>query len=517
MFPRCCPWVTAFSLALFVGLASFVTYTFLPQNPGEAQAQTTTPTKTSNDWPMFGGSPQRNMANTTSKNAPVEWQVEEELKNIKWVAKIGTRAYGGPVVADGKVLVGTNNDQPRDPKAKGPKGVVMCFEAATGKFLWQNLHDMPAGEIVREALRDGMCSTPTIEGDKVYYVTPACVVFCGNLKDGSKVWEYDMMDKMKVFPNYLGNCAPLIVGDTVYVVTGNGTDEQGKLVSPKAPSFAAFDKKTGEVKWQSALPGDKIIEGQWGNPAYAEVNGEGQVIFPGGDAYLYGLDPASGKLLWKFHCNPVKEEEDARKRGLPNYLVSTPVIYDNKAYIGVGMYPEHPIGNKNGHFWCVDLAKATKFGATNKDHDVSPKNDNFDPTAEVNKTSALAWHFGGEMDPRPKFGRSALIGRTFATAAIHDGLVFISEEYGFLHCLDAKTGKRHWEHDFKTGIWDSAFYVDGKVYIGTDDGDVVIFNAGREKKVLETIYMEEPVQNTPVFAGNTLYIMTKSKLYAVGG
>src|SRR5262249_37838323 len=158
-----------------------------------------------------------------------------------------------------------------------------------GAFLWQNVHDQPPEEVIREAVGDGLCSTPTVEGDFVYYVTPGCEVIAAHVKDGKIAWRYDMMKMLKVFPCYLCNCSPLVVGDTIDLITGNGTDEQGKLVAPKAPSFVALAKADGTLRWQSSLPGKGIIEGQWANPAYAEVNGKPQVIFPGGDGYLYGL------------------------------------------------------------------------------------------------------------------------------------------------------------------------------------------------------------------------------------
>src|SRR5438876_6024845 len=88
-------------------------------------------------WPMFGGTPARNMVNPTAKNVPTEWAVEEgKQKHVKWVAALGSKAYGGPVIAGGKVFVGTNNPNPRDPKVKGPKAVVMCLDEQTGKLLW---------------------------------------------------------------------------------------------------------------------------------------------------------------------------------------------------------------------------------------------------------------------------------------------------------------------------------------------------------------------------------------------
>ena len=80
------------------------------------------------DWPMWGGSPQRNMVNTWEKQIPVSWDVKTG-KNIKWIAQLGSQSYGCPTVADGKVFVGTNNSAGRQPKAKGDKGVELCFRA----------------------------------------------------------------------------------------------------------------------------------------------------------------------------------------------------------------------------------------------------------------------------------------------------------------------------------------------------------------------------------------------------
>jgi outer membrane protein assembly factor BamB len=200
-----------------------------------------------------------------------------------------------------------------------------------------------------------------------------------------------------------------------------------------------------------------------------------------------------------------------------NYIVATPVVHDNKVYVGVGMYPEHPSGGKIGHFWCIDLIKATENGAKNKDHDVSPAKDNFDPKAAANKDSALVWHYGGELMPRPKFGRAVVFGKTISTAAVQDGLVYISEETGFLHCLDAATGKKYWEHDLLTGVWGSPMWVDNKVYIGTEDGEVLIFAHGKEKKILAQIDMEAAIQCPPVVAEGTLFVQTKPRLFAIGG
>src|SRR5262249_5562174 len=69
---------------------------------------------------MCGGTAEGNMVNTVEKNVPASWSIKKgEEKNIKWVATLGKVSYGGPVVAGGKIFVGTNNVRPRDPKVKG--------------------------------------------------------------------------------------------------------------------------------------------------------------------------------------------------------------------------------------------------------------------------------------------------------------------------------------------------------------------------------------------------------------
>ncbi|MBI3411142.1 MAG: PQQ-binding-like beta-propeller repeat protein [Planctomycetes bacterium] len=449
---------------------------------------------------MFGGTPARNMVNTSDKNVPIDFSVEEgKQKQVKWVAELGNKAYGGPVVAGGRVFVGTNNATPRDPKDKGKnKAVLMAFNEADGKFLWQAVHDTPPDDIFSQAAALGLFSTPVVEGERLYYVTPACEVICASVKDGKSIWRLDMMKELKVVPYHCANCSPLVVGDLVMLVTSNGMNDEGKISSPKAPSFLAVNKNTGKVAWQSNLPGDNIIDGQWSNPALAKVNGKDMVIFPGGDAWLYGFEAKSGELLWKCNCNP-QPAKDGK-----NYFVATPVVAGTKLYIGLGQYPEHPEPTRHSYVLCLDL--------TGKG-DVSPKS--MEMKDPGNKGSALIWAFGGPILPRPAKGRPVNFGRTISTCAVHDGLVFVAEESGYLHCLDEKTGQKLWEHDLKCGIWGSPYVVDGKVLIGGEDGTIKIFATGRNEKVLAAVELDDTFQGTPVVANGVLYMVTKSKLFAI--
>src|SRR5712675_1935768 len=66
------------------------------------------------DWPMWGGTPDRNMV-SSMKGIPTTWDVATK-KNVKWIAQLGSQSYGNPVVAGGQVYVGTNNELVRNPK-----------------------------------------------------------------------------------------------------------------------------------------------------------------------------------------------------------------------------------------------------------------------------------------------------------------------------------------------------------------------------------------------------------------
>jgi outer membrane protein assembly factor BamB len=476
-------------------------------------------------WPMFGGSLQRNMVNTFEKNIASDWDVEAG-KNIKWTTKLGSRAYGGPVISGGKIFVGTNNESPRNPKITGDKGVVMCFQEADGKFLWQAVHDKLASGLVNDWPREGICSTPFVEGNRIYYVSNRCEVVCADTDgflldpngglpdqqykgptDAKIIWRLDMMKELDVFPHNLATSSPLIAGDVLFVITSNGVDEGHiNIPSPKAPSFLAIDKHTGKVIWKDASPGEHILHGQWSNPTYAVVNGQAQVIFPGGDGWVRGFEAQTGKLIWKFDCNPKNSKYVLGGRGTRNEIIATPIVADNKLYVGVGQDPEH--GEGVGHLWCVDI---TKTG------DLSPVNDDFDPAAPVNKDSGLVWHFGGSADAKTQeqTHRDIVFGRTMSTCAVKDGLCFAAELGGFLHCLDARTGKEYWNHDLEAAIWGSPSWIDGKIYIGDEDGDIYVFEASKEKKLIAKHDMKSPVKSTPVAVHGVLYVMTDNQLFAI--
>jgi outer membrane protein assembly factor BamB len=468
---------------------------------------------------MFGGTASRNMVNTVDTNLPSDWSVKKgRQKNIKWVVKLGSVAYGGPVIADGKVFVATNNEKPRDPKVKGDKGVLLCFREADGQFLWQAVHDKLPKTSENDWEHQGIASTPAVEGKRLYYVSNRCELVCADTEGtpgtaAAKIlWRLDMIRQLKVYPRFLASSSPLIVGDRVYVVTSNGVggDSNFEVSSPAAPSFIGVDKQSGELKWQDASPGKNIMEGQWTSPACIEINGKSQVIFPGGDGWLRAFDAPSGALIWKFDANPKNAVYKPGGQGSRAYFLASPVVYDNRVYIGVGRNPEDADGE--GHFWCLDPAKT---GDVSPEMLVDAKAE--PPTTRPNPNSAVVWHYGGPIprQDQEKAKREYYIHRTLSNPAIHDGLLYIADLHGNLYCLDARTGKEYWTHDFQGSIWGSPYWVDGKIYIGTLDGDVWIFPHGKEYREPKRIDMGQPIKSTLVAANGVLYVLTESQLYAI--
>ena len=448
---------------------------------------------------MFGDGPDRNMISTAT-GLPESWDPESG-ENILWTAKLGSQTYTNALPYRGKIFVATNNEALRNPKLAGDRGNMMVFNIADGSFLWQAAHPKLPSGMVNDWPLQGICSTPYIEGERIWYVTNRCEVICSDIegfRDGENdgpyqdeknvseidediIWKLDMIDDLDVFPHNLAVGCPLIVGDLLFTVTGNGVDESHLLLpSPDAPSFICVNKNTGEVIWEDASPGEEILHGSWSNPAYGVVNGKPQVVFAGGDGWLYAFVPETGELIWKFNCNPVDAEWELGGAGTKNNIISTPVIYKNRVYLGVGQDPEH--GEAPGHFWVID---ATMSG------DVTGK--------------AVVWHRGGDD-----------FNRTMSTAAISDGLVYISDLSGFLYCLDAETGAHYWTYDAFAAIWGSAFVADGKIYLGDEDGDVAVLRTGKKKELISEINMGSAVYSSPTAQDGRIYIASRTTLFAVG-
>ena len=494
------------------------------------------------DWPQWGGTPERNNV-PDSGPLPGAFDVKTG-KNVRWSVPLGSETYGNPVVANGKAYVGTNNGSgyiKRYP-ATVDLGVLLCFDDNDGKLLWQHSSEkLPTGR-VHDWPNQGICCAPLIDGDRLWYVTSRGEVACldtdgfhdgendGPFKDepndnkdeADVIWKLDMMSKLGVSQHNMCSCSVTCVGDLLFVNTSNGVDD-GHITVPeeKAPSFICMNRFTGEVLWTDNSPGANILHGQWSSPAYGVFGDVEQVVFGGGDGWLYSFDArgenGQAKLLWKFDCNP-KDSVYKLTGATRNHIIATPVVYDGNVYVAVGEDPEH--GEGGGHLWCIDPTKRGDVSPTlvynSKDPTVvvPPKRKQAMVAAEGdlerdNPNSAAIWHYVGA---NPKDFEETMH-RTCGTVAIKDDLLFVADFSGVVHCLDSKTGTAHWTHDMLAASWASPLIADGKVYIGDEDGDILIFELSPEKKEIAEINVGSAVYTTPIAANGRLYIANRNRLF----
>ncbi|MEM9382011.1 MAG: PQQ-binding-like beta-propeller repeat protein, partial [Planctomycetota bacterium] len=439
------------------------------------------PDAAAQDWPAWGGGESRNMASTATglpgnfvagdfKRGTDEVDIST-TENVKWVAKLGSQSYGNPTIANGRIYIGTNNDTPRDPRFKGDRSTLYCFDEDTAEFIWQlNVPKLGTGKVSDwEYL--GICCSPTIDGDRVYIVTNRCEVMCldvngmanGNQGDQDEgmymawpakepmevkdtdadiLWRFNMIDECGVFPHNITTSAVLVAGDKLWVTSSNGVDYgHVETPAPFAPSLIMMDKMTGELLAEEASGcSSRIFHSNWSSPAYLRTEDTELCIFGGPDGWLYAFkpEPIEGPdgypildEAWRFDANlPEYRTKDGEPikytdRDGPSEVLATPIVHDGLVYAPIGQDPEH--GPGVGNLVCVDA------------------------------TGKQVWNY-------------SKINRSLSTLAVADGMIFASDFSGFVYCLDAMTGEEHWVHDTKGHIWASPFVADGKVYIGNEDG-----------------------------------------------
>ncbi len=536
------------------------------------------------EWAQWGGDSMRN-------NTPIgtgiatDWNVgsfdyktgewdPSSAYNVKWVARLGSQTYGNCVIADGKAFIGTNNSGgllERYPSSVD-LGCLVAFDIETGKLLWQHSSEKLKTGRVHDWPLQGICCAPLVEGEKLWFVTSRGEVRCVDtegfhdgendgpvtdedhtaMNEADVIWVFDMMRELGVSQHNMCSCSVTAVGDTLLVNTSNGLDESHiNLPAPDAPSFIALNKKTGELLWSDKSPGTNILHGQWSSPTVAEISmpdgsKQQQAIFGGGDGWVYSFDPAGdgqggSKLLWKFDANPKTSKWVLGGRGTRNNIIATPVVYKNRVYVAVGQDPEH--GEGIGHLWCLkptmsgDVSPELAFNAENPEEPIEPKRiqavvPEEGDLARPNANSAVIWHYSekdsdndGEIDPYLE-----TMHRSCGTVAIKDDILYIADFSGIFHCLDAMADgepKVHWTYDMFAAAWGSPLIVDGKVYIGDEDGDVAIFNHSADPAValkdddgepvpaVGEINMGNSVYSTPIVADNVLYISNRTHLFAI--
>jgi len=427
---------------------------------------------------------------------PVDWDTTTR-RNVVWSVELGNEVYGRPVVAGDVVYVGADNTRRMNPAFREDSGVLLAFRATDGEFLWQDVAPR-----VERGLRDWLLpsttSAPYVEGDRLYYVTADCQLrsldtqgFDDGENDGPYrdemftgkgaadiVWQLDM-PALGVFPHEACNSDVLALGDLLLVGTSNGQNEgHTRVPSPHAPSLIAVNKHTGVVAWRAIGAGDRVLHGAWSSPVAANVNGRVQVLFGGGDGWLRAYDAASGRELWRFDGNP----KDARwlpRRGVlsRSSIIASPVFADGRVFIAMGQSP--------GHFDGPSLIYA------------------INPNGE------------GDVTESGRVWSSRDVGRVVGTPIVKDGLLYVGDLGGTVHCLDASTGAHLWKHETNDPIWGSLLLAGDRLYVGNEAGLMTVLRAGRRKELLAQIEMDAPLYARPAVVADALYVATASRLYVI--
>ncbi len=476
----------------------------------------------SEDRPQWGERHSRNMIS-------IETGLPETFnpntgENVKWSVSLGDEAYGSPVIANGKVLIGANNVEPRDPRHQDDRGILLCLNEPDGSLCWQLVVPRIADDIYKDWPRIGMCSPPTVEGNRVYTVTNRFEIVCLDLNgqadgndgpyqdesrhmvpsdeppievkemDADIIWMLDMPAEVGMYPHDSAHSSILLDGPYLYLNTCNGVDNTHKKIRrPDAPSLIVVDKMTGKlVARDGEHIGPQIFHSTWSSPAMGEVNGQKQVFFGGGDGICYAFDALQPptmlgpvptlKRVWRFDCDPTAPKENVHqyngnRRESPSNIKSMPVFYKNRIYVTVG-----------GDIWWGKREAWLKC---------------------ISATGT------GDLTDAGEIWSYTLNKHCCSTPSIWNGLVFVADCGGNVHCVDAETGQPYWTHKLRGEIWGSTLVADGKVYIVSRRGHFCVLAEERRNRVLNTIQLDAPISTTPVAANGVLYVATQERLYAL--
>jgi hypothetical protein len=407
-----------------------------------------------------------------------------------------------------------------------------------------------------------MCSPATVEGDRVYTVTNRDEAVCLDLAgmangndgpyrdegrhavpsgepavepgptDADIVWLFDLRSGAGVRPHDSAHSSILLDGPFLYLNTSNGLKSKHDGVEkPDAPSLIVLERATGRYLAQDGQHiGPRIFHSTWSSPALGEIDGRRLILFCGGDGVCYAFEAldarwarvsrprpddrpkVSGNVgetsgqarghgqetvperaavperaeslnrIWRFDCDPTGPKEDVHRyirnrRESPSNIKSMPVFRKGRVYVTVG--GDIWWGKHQSWLKCIDATK----------------------TGEITHTGQV-WSYD--------LGRHCC-----STPSVHDGLVYVADCDGKVHCVDADTGRPYWVHDAGGEIWASTLVADGKVYIGTRRGDFWVLAVGKEKRVHSSIRLDSPIHGSPVAANGTLYVATMTRLYAI--
>ena len=241
------------------------------------------------DWPHWRG-PDRN-----GLSAETGWLEHWPTSGpaIAWKAQVGL-GFSSFVIADGRAYTAGHAAE---------KDTVFCFDAATGKVVWEHAYPSDLGD---KFFDGGTTGTPTIDGDRVFWLGRWGDTFCFNAADGKVIWSKNVQQETKArLPDWGFTSAPLVQG--------------GKLILNVGDAGLALDKKTGTILWQSAPK-----SAGYSTPLPVGQGNDTLAVIGSGQSYV-AVNVADGKEAWRI-------------RWLTQYGVnaSDPILDGNRVFFSTG-------------------------------------------------------------------------------------------------------------------------------------------------------------------------------------
>lgn len=420
-------------------------------------------------WLAWRGPQQNGMS--LEKNLPDKIPNKEAAL---WVADFPGQS--APVIANGKVyIMGYLGEGPDMQEG------VACFDAETGKKLWQQLYNDFLSDTVYQRYA---ISSPAVDpetGD--VFMQGSQGILSGLTADGKLLWSHSLMEEFGrlTFPNSR-TASPII--DRDLVITRGITANWGAQ-GPAADRFYAFDKKTGELVWASS-PGDRPKDNSYSHSYFGWLGGKRVFYSATGDGSVVCVNARTGDPLWRVKLF---------KAGIN----ATVVVHNNDKIIAVYGTPYEP-----GEMVALKIV------------DVTPTNAAAAPV-EIDRSKVQLW----TADLSTSASAPILVGDT----------VYLVTEKGDLSAVDANSGKILWK--MKLGVEERnscPLFADGKLYVPMLDdpatktetgeagttGAFYIIKPGEKPEILTHISLDGRCFGSPAAYNGKVYMQTTRHLYCFG-
>ena len=407
------------------------------------------------DWAEWRGPNRDGVSN--EKNLPVKWSPTGE--NLAWRAPYGGRS--APIVMGDRVYL-----QNSAGKGETLQERVMCFNADTGKLLWEHRFNVYLSDVPPH--RVGWASPVGDPATGNIYVFGVGGNLIGLNRDGKVLWERSLGEDFGLLTTHGGRTvSPIIDGDLVIV---SGVTFQWGQHGRGAHRFMAFDKKTGETMWISA-PGGRPYDTTYAPPIIVNVNGTRLLIQGASDGVVHAIKPQTGEPVWKYEIS---------KRGLNTGVV----VYNNTAILTHS--EENLESSEMGMMVAVD---ANSKGEIKKDQI---------------KWSVYGWQGG------------------FSSPVLDGDRLYQVDNGANIAAFDVNTGKQLWLKNLGTIQKASPVLADGKLYVGTENGKFFILKPSAtgceilDEDQLGTEAQPETIIGSAAVSNGRVYFASDSGLYAIG-